>query len=104
MTDRRPRDLEHHCIFLLSKEWQPVVANICNPSTWMLEVRRLSQVQGQPALQGEILFQKTKANNTNKPSDNNERLASTKITSLGGMRRDWLFPSQAHIPFHGWFW
>lgn len=30
---------------------------------------------------------------------NNERLSSTKITSLRGVKRDWLFPSQPHTSF-----
>lgn len=85
MADGIPRGTESHCIFLLGKERQSVVAHICNPSTWMLEARVLSQVQGQLALQGEILFQNSKTN-----SHNNERLASTKITSLLGVKRDGL--------------
>lgn len=99
MADGTPRGTESHGIFLLGKERQPVVAHICNSSTWMLEARVLSQVQGQLALQGEILFQNSKTN-----PHNNERLASTKITSLRGLKRDGLFPSQPHTSFHECFW
>lgn len=89
MTYGRPRDSEDHCIFLLGKEWQPVVALICNLDAWPCH-----KVKASLHYRVKSCFKNPKQTTPTNPQTTMKDWPQPKSPHSVPWRRDWLsYPS-----------